>query len=78
MVHLAGESAASGRWTDERKRQIMDSRVNGTRAVVDAMRGGRARVLVSASGIDYYAQSDEALDESGPPGESFLGEVTRA
>jgi hypothetical protein len=83
VVHLAGEGVADRRWTTERKQTIRDSRVYGTRALVDAMASlpntERPRVVVSASAIGYYGdRGDEQLDERSPPGRDFLAEVCAA
>jgi hypothetical protein len=78
IFHLAGEPVASGRWTAERKRRIRDSRVLGTRHLVDAIAQleHRPRVLVSASAVGYYGdRGDEELDESAAAGRGFLAEV---
>jgi uncharacterized protein len=77
VVHLAGENVAQ-RWTARARRAIRETRTTGTRNLVAGLRAAepRPRVLVSASGIDYYgAHADERLDESSPPGEGFLAEV---
>jgi uncharacterized protein (TIGR01777 family) len=79
-VHLAGESIASGRWTDEKKRRIRDSRVESTRllAATLAKLSARPRVLVSASAIGYYGErGDEVLTEESAVGEGFLPDVCR-
>lgn len=78
VFHLAGEPVAEGRWTAEKKRRIKESRVLGTRHLVAALGGLKTppRVLVSASGVDYYGdRGDEELDEASPPGQGFLAEV---
>ena len=81
VVHLAGENVGGGRWSESRKAAIRESRVLGTRTLVDAL--GRMSkppsVLVSASAIGYYgaAQGDEPLTEAAPPGDDFLAEVCR-
>jgi len=78
VVHLAGESIASGRWTHEKKRRILDSRVKGTRLLAEALAGLEAppRCLISASAIGYYGnRADETLTEDKPPGAGFLPEV---
>ncbi len=80
VIHLAGEPVAQ-RWNAEVKRRIRDSRVLGTRALVDAI--GRVqhkpKVLVSASAIGYYGdRGDEILNESSAPGSGFLVDVCRA
>ena len=77
VVHLAGESVA-GRWNAEKKARIRDSRVQGTRALVDAIgrMAAKPSVLVSASGVGYYGdRGDESLPESAPPGDDFLAQV---
>jgi len=77
-VHLAGESIASGRWTDEKKRAIRGSRVKGTALLSDALaRLSRPpSVFVSASAIGYYGnRGDELLTEQSAPGDDFLANV---
>jgi len=81
VLHLAGEPVAEGRWTDAKKARIRDSRVAGTRAVVESIAAAAAppRVLVSASAVGYYGdRGDEVLDEDSAPGDDFLAEVCRA
>ena len=78
VVHLAGEPIASKRWTAEQKRRIRDSRVEGTKALVDVLSelDPRPRVLLSGSAVGFYGDGGEAeLDESSPPGSGFLAEV---
>jgi uncharacterized protein (TIGR01777 family) len=78
VVHLAGESIASGRWTDDKKRTIRDSRVKGTALLSDALaRLSRPpSVFVSASAIGYYGnRRDEVLTEKSLPGNDFLAGV---
>lgn len=81
VVHLAGESIASGRWTAARKRRILESRAAGTRALAEALarQARRPRALVCASAIGYYGdRGDERLDESSARGSLFLSEVCEA
>ncbi|HSH76247.1 MAG TPA: TIGR01777 family oxidoreductase [Longimicrobiales bacterium] len=81
VVHLAGTSIASGRWTEARKRSIMQSRVQGTELISRTIAGltGGPRVLVSSSAVGYYGdRGSEMLDESARPGKGFLAEVCRA
>ena len=78
VVHLAGESIAEGRWTDEKKKRIRESRVKGTKLLGDALANlsNPPRTLVSASAIGYYGdRGDELLTEESAPGEGFLSEV---
>lgn len=81
VVHLAGESLV-GRWSADRKRRIMDSRVDGTALVAGtlaAMDDG-PRVLVSGSGINAYGfdRGDETLTEDSTTDGGFLGDVVAA
>lgn len=78
LVHLAGESIASGRWSAARKRAIRDSRVEGTSALVRSFADLRAppRVFVGTSATGYYGdRGDARLDERAGPGGGFLAEV---
>jgi len=78
VVHLAGEPVAQ-RWTDEARARIMSSRVEGTRALVNAMQIHQPQVLVSASAVGYYgSRGDAVLTEAEPPADDFLGNVAAA
>ncbi|MFI5324530.1 MAG: TIGR01777 family oxidoreductase, partial [Thermodesulfobacteriota bacterium] len=78
VVHLAGEGIA-GRWTQEKKSRIEDSRVNGTKLLSEtiARLKSKPRVIVAASGIGYYGdRGDEILTEESERGEGFLAELS--
>ncbi len=78
VVNLAGASIAGSRWSEERKRVLRTSRIDATRALVDALAKlePRPRVLVSASAVGYYGnRGDEQLDEDSAPGEGFLAKL---
>jgi uncharacterized protein (TIGR01777 family) len=80
VVHLAGESVNGFRWTDEKKKAIRESRVAGTRNVVDAISrlNDKPKVFVAASAIGYYGErGDEELTESSAPGTGFLPDVCK-
>jgi uncharacterized protein (TIGR01777 family) len=82
VVHLAGERVAQ-RWSARAKRAIRESRVLGTRNLVDGLRAlapdERPRTLVSSSAVGYYgAHGEEPLDEETPPGSDFLAQVCAA
>lgn len=79
VVHLAGEPIV-GRWSDEKKRRIRDSRVNSTRALSDTLAGlqNRPSVLIVASAVGYYGnRGDETLTEDSAPGDGFLADVCK-
>ena len=80
VVNLAGTNLGGGRWTDNRKRSIIESRVAGTKALVEAMRAQHRRpsVFVSASAVGYYGNvTDVDVDENHGNGSDFLSEVCR-
>jgi uncharacterized protein (TIGR01777 family) len=79
VIHLAGEPVAQ-RWNDEVRAKIRDSRVLGTRRLVDAISRAahKPSILVSASAIGIYGdRGDEILTESSAPGSGFLAEICR-
>ena len=81
VINLAGTPVAGQRWTPEYKKQILDSRIETTRRLVDAMRSSEHRppVLLSASGIGYYGdRKDEPVTETDAPGNDFLADVCKA
>ena len=80
VVHLAGAGVADKRWTEARKAVVLDSRVDGTTAVAQAVAASeRTRVLLSASAVGIYGDTGDRLtDETGPTGAGFLAEVCLA
>lgn len=80
VIHLAGEPIAGLRWTDDKKKAIRDSRVLGTRNLVNdlARLEQKPNVFISASAMGFYGdRGDEVLTEASPPGDTFLSEVCR-
>ncbi|MDD5200664.1 MAG: TIGR01777 family oxidoreductase [Terrimicrobiaceae bacterium] len=80
VVHLAGETIM-GRWTPEKKRRILASRVEGTRRIVEALNStaDAPGIFVCGSAIGYYGDTGEGeVSESSPAGEGFLAEVAQA
>jgi uncharacterized protein (TIGR01777 family) len=80
VFHLAGDSVAEGRWTAAKKQRLVDSRVNGTRHLLAALRAlsVRPKVLVSASAVGFYGdRGDAILDEQAAPGTGFLADLCR-
>ena len=80
VVHLAGENVSGLRWTDEKKEAIRDSRVLGTRSIVDTLSKlkKRPKILVSASAIGFYGErGDEEVNESATSGHGFLADVAK-
>lgn len=79
IIHLAGEPVF-GLWTGGKRRRIFESRVNGTRRIVEAILSAKEppRVFVSGSAIGFYGDTGEnETDEDFPAGCGFLAEVCR-
>jgi uncharacterized protein len=80
VIHLAGENVA-GLWTRAKMRRIIESRVLGTRRVVEGLRntGPHPEVLVCASATGFYGdQGDVELTEESPAGSGFLADTCKA
>jgi len=81
IVHLAGENIAGRRWSAEQKQRILESRVQGTRLLVEAVNAmpRKPRVFVCASAVGIYGdRGDKQLDEDSPGGSGFLAKVCKA
>jgi uncharacterized protein len=82
IIHLAGAGIADSRWTEARKREILDSRTQSTALLADALQRTQhhVRSFISSSAIGYYGgdTGDRPLTENSPAGSDFLAQVTRA
>lgn len=80
ILHLAGAGIADERWTEERKKEILDSRINSTALLYDNLKkvDNNVKAVVSASAIGYYgfAENGIVFDENDKPGTDFLANVT--
>ena len=80
VINLSGANIGARRWTEARKQELLQSRIEPlaalTAAIAELPAGRRPGVLVSASGIDYYGdRGDEVVTEDSPPGDSFLARL---
>ena len=78
IVHLAGENIASGRWTEEKKKKIFDSRIVGTQILSEKISKlqNPPKVFVTASAVGFYGdRGEEKLTEESKPGAGFLSVV---
>lgn len=78
IIHLAGENIADGRWTEEKKKKIIDSRVLGSKLLAQSIQQleSAPSKIISASAIGYYGDcGDKAVDEQSPHGNDFLAKV---
>jgi uncharacterized protein (TIGR01777 family) len=81
VVNLAGEDLADKRWTDKRKQELRDSRIQSTWLLARTLAGLERppKVLVNASAVGYYGhRGEEAVYEESPPGQGFLAELCQA
>lgn len=78
VIHLAGESIAAGRWNEEKKKRIKESRIEPTRKLAKllAESSSKPSVFISASAIGFYGDhGEDPLDEGSLPGTGFLSNV---
>jgi uncharacterized protein len=78
VIHLAGEPIAEGRWTEEKKRRIRESRIEGTRVLAEALAKLERppHTLLSASAIGYYgSRGSDILTEESARGDDFLARL---
>lgn len=78
IMHLAGEDIAAKRWTDERKKQIVESRTISIRMIYDLLRKAKNQVnhVISSSAVGYYGdRANELLTEESLPAKDFLAET---
>ena len=80
VVHLAGENVMAKRWNAEHKNNILSSRVDGTRSLVNAIGHlkNKPESFISASAIGFYGNSEKPVNEDSAPGKDFLSEVVKA
>jgi len=75
IVHLAGAGIADKRWTDERKKEIIDSRIKSIELIYNLLGHKKHQInsVISASGIGYYSdRGDELMTETSPPQNDFI------
>jgi uncharacterized protein (TIGR01777 family) len=80
VVNLTGANVGERRWTDAYKKVLVNSRVEATTTLAKAIAAApeRPRVLVNASGVNFYrVAGDQPIDEQSPPGEGFLADLCR-
>lgn len=80
VIHLAGENVSGLRWTDEKKKAIRDSRVFGTRSMIETFDKlkQKPKVFISGSAIGFYGdRGNEELTETSAAGKTFLAEVCK-
>ena len=77
ILHLAGENIAEKRWTDKRKKEIIDSRTRSINLIYKLIqsKSNQVNTIISASAIGYYSdRGDEFLTEDSPPNNDFMAQ----
>ncbi|MEO5970207.1 MAG: TIGR01777 family oxidoreductase, partial [Bdellovibrionia bacterium] len=81
VIHLAGESIVSKRWTPAFKKKIRDSRIEGTKSLItflENLGGPKPRIFITASASGYYGDcGNDPIDETHPPGSDFLAKICK-
>lgn len=81
LIHLAGAGVADKKWTDARKKLILESRTRSTKLLYDQVKASQTQLkgYVSASAIGLYGSDtgDKLMDEDSPAGTDFLAHVVR-
>jgi uncharacterized protein (TIGR01777 family) len=78
VINLMGESIATGRWTEAKKKRLIESRINATRNLRESLKAQRPQVFISASAVGIYGdRNHEILEENSPLGEDFLAELCK-
>lgn len=81
IIHLAGAPVVEKRWSEERKKEILNSRVESARLLINKLKAENLhpKTFVSASAVGYYGNTGGALvDENAPAGNDFLADVCQA
>jgi uncharacterized protein (TIGR01777 family) len=77
LINLAGEDIAASRWTENRKKKIEQSRIETTKALVNAVKDNPPLVFLQGSAIGIYGNNDDnSVDENSPAGTGFLAQLT--
>ena len=84
IIHLAGANVADGRWTEKRKREIVESRTRSASLLVKSLKDipNKVKAVVSASGIGWYGPDPQVpnpgpFKETDPSDASYLGETCK-
>ena len=82
IIHLAGANVGTKKWTAERKKEIIDSRVQSGNLLLDRIKASSNKPIsfITASAVGYYGllTSDKIFTESDKPANDFFGEVGKA
>lgn len=78
IINLAGENIADGRWTEKRKKQLIDSRIQTTKLLVDHFQHTPPKLFINASAIGFYGErGDSIVDEWSAAGDDFVSKLAK-
>ena len=80
VIHLAGENVSGLRWTEDKKKAIRDSRVFGTRTMIEAFARleKKPKVFIAGSAIGFYGdRDDDEMTETSSAGDTFLAKACK-
>lgn len=79
IIHLAGANISEKRWTEDRKKELISSRVDSAKLILNTLKKKNIKLksFISASGINFYGTktTDKIFTENDAPGNDFLSEV---
>lgn len=76
VINLVGENISTGRWTNEKKKSIYNSRIDGTRMIIECLKDQKLKAFVSTSAIGIFGdRKGESLDEKSNPSDDFMARV---
>lgn len=78
VINLAGANIAEGRWTEKRKQQLVDSRIETTKKLVEKFKDHPPKLFINASAIGFYGErGNSVMDEDSDPGEDFVSQLAQ-
>lgn len=80
VIHLAGENVMGSRWSESHKKKVLDSRINGTKSIVDAISSliEKPKTFISASAIGIYGDREAPVNENSESANDFLANVVKS
>lgn len=76
IINLAGENIANGRWSNKKKKQLIDSRIETTKLIVEQFKHNPPKIFMNASAIGFYGErGEDIVDEESVAGEDFVSKL---
>lgn len=79
VINLLGESIAGGRWTEERKKALFDSRITGTKNLFKQLKSAEIDCYIQSSAVGFYGDTkDNLVTEDSSSGDGFLSKICQS